>query len=158
MKKLNSKILDDVLTKHQVKFPNIANSEDLLAQTYTQFKKRKKPKIIVKQKFLKNYRDYKFNSLQKAFKLKSRKNLTPYDCSIMLVDGPKINDDGYLYFLPQLIKHILKDPIHENLLRSRLKSLRQKNLTSDEIEIIEKLLILADEIQAYCDMTKKDSD
>ena len=35
MKKLNSKILDDVLTEHQVKFSNIENSEDLLAQTYT---------------------------------------------------------------------------------------------------------------------------
>ena len=155
MKKFNSKIVDHVLTKHQVKFPNLANSENLLANAHTKFKKRKKPKIIVKQKHLKDSKDYKFISIQKAFKLKNRKNLTPYDCSIMLGGGPLINDDGYLYFLPRLLRHILKDPIHKNLLSSRLKSLDRKNLSSDEAEIIEKIITLTDEIEAYCDMVKK---
>ena len=155
MKKLNSKILDDVLTKHQVKFPNLANSEDLLAKVHTKFQKRKKPKIMVKQKYLKDYKDYQINSIQKAFKLKTRKNLTPYDCSIMLAGGSLINDDGYLYFLPKLFKHILKDPIHDNLLSLRLKSLDKGNLSSDETEIIEKIIIIANEIKAYCEMIKK---
>ena len=155
MKKLNSKILDDVLAKHQVKFPNLANSEDLLAKAHTQFKKRKKPKVMVKQKYSKNYKDYKINSIQKAFKLKTRKNLTSYDCSIMLAGGSLISDDGYLYFLPKLFKHILKDPIHDNLLSSRLKSLDKGNLSSDETEIIEKIIVIANEIKAYCEMIKK---
>jgi hypothetical protein len=157
MKKLNSKILDDVLTNHQIKFPNLANSEDLLAKTHTKFKKRKKPQTVVKQKYLKNYKDYKINSIQKAFKLKTRKNITPYDCSIMLAGGSRINDDGYLYFLPKLFKHILKDPIHDNLLSSRLKSLDKRNLSSDETEIVEKIIIIANEIKAYCEMIKKDN-
>ena len=155
MKNMNSKILDDVLAKHQAKFPNLANSENIIAKSYTQFKQRKKPKTIVNQNYLKNSRDYKLNSIQKAFKLKTRKNLTPYDCSILLADGPLINDDGYLYFLPRLLKHILKDPIYENLLSSRLKSIDKRNLSSDETAIIEKIIILADEIEAYCDMQKK---
>ena len=155
MKKLNSKILDDVLTKHQVKFPNLANSEDLLAKAHTKFKKRKKPKIMVKKKYLKNHKDTKIISIQKAFRLKTRKNLTPYDCSIMLAGGSIINDDGYLYFLPKLFKHILKDPIHDNLLSSRLKSLDKKNLSSDETEIVEKIIIIANEIKAYCEMIQK---
>ena len=117
-------------------------------------KKRKKPKIIVKQKQLKNSKDYKCKSIQKAFKLKNRKNLTPYDCSIMLTGGPLISDDGYLYFLPRLLEHVLEDPIHEELLNSRLKRLDTRNLSSDETAIIEKIKILADEIRAYSDMLK----
>ena len=155
MKNMNSKILDDVSAKYQAKFPNLANSKDLLAKAQTQFKKRKKPKIIVKQKQLKNSKDYKCKSIQKAFKLKNRKNLTPYDCSIMLTGGPLISDDGYLYFLPRLLEHVLEDPIHEELLNSRLKRLDTRNLSSDETAIIEKIIILADEIEAYCDMQKK---
>ena len=54
MKNMNSKILDDVLAKHQAKFPNLANSENILAKSYTQFKQRKKPKTIVNQNYLKN--------------------------------------------------------------------------------------------------------
>ena len=154
MKNMNSKILDDVSAKYKAKFPNLANSKDLLAKAQTQFKKRKKPKIIVKKKQLKNSKDYKFKSIQKAFKLKNRKNLTPYDCSIMLTGGPLISDDGYLYFLPRLLEHVLEDPIHEELLNSRLKRLDTKNLNSDETAIIEKIKILADEIRAYSDMLK----
>jgi hypothetical protein len=154
MKNMNSKILDDVSAKYQAKFPNLVNSKDLLAKAQTQFKKRKKPKIIVKQKQLKNSKDYKCKSIQKAFKLKNRKNLTPYDCSIMLTGGPLISDDGYLYFLPRLLEHVLEDPIHEELLNSRLKRLDTKNLNSDETAIIEKIKILANEIRAYSDMLK----
>ena len=154
MKNMNSKILDDVSAKYQAKFPNLANSLDLLAKAQTQFKKRKKPNIIVKQKHLKGSKDYKYNSIQKAFKLKTRKNLTPYDCSIMLSGGPAICDDGYLYFLPRLLEHVLEDPIHEDLLTPRLKRLDTRNLSSDETAIIEKIKILADEIRAYSDMLK----
>ena len=62
MKNRNSKILDDVSVNYQAKFPNLANSLDLLSKAQTQFKKRKKPKIIVKQKQLKDSKDYKFKS------------------------------------------------------------------------------------------------
>jgi hypothetical protein len=154
MKNMNSKILNDVAAKYQAKFPNLANSIDLLEKAQTQFKKRKKPKIIVKQKQLKDSKDQKLKSIQKAFKLKTRKNLTPYDCSIMLTGGPLISDDGYLYFLPRLLKHVLEDPIHEDLLNSRLKRLDTRNLSSDETAIVEKIKILADEIRAYSDMLK----
>ena len=130
MRPIESKILDDVQTKYQVNFPNLANSEDLLTKTYVQFKNRKRPKFIIDQKHQKDHKDYEFNSIQKAFKLKTIKNLTPYDCSIILLRGPLINDDAYLYFLPRLLKHLLKDPLHEDLLSSRLKSLDKKNLSS----------------------------
>ena len=56
MKKIESKILDDVYAKYQIKFPNIANSKYLLTRTYHQFKNRKRPKLIVNQKNLKNQR------------------------------------------------------------------------------------------------------
>jgi hypothetical protein len=156
MRKINSKILNEVHAKYQAKFPNFANSEDLLTKTYDQFKNRKKPRFIVNQKYLKNPNDYEHKSIQKAFKLKTIKNLTPYDCWMMLVDGHLINDDAYLHFLPRLLKYILEDPIHEDLLRSRLKSLDKRNLSSDETAIIEKIKIVADEIQKYWDMLEAD--
>lgn len=149
MKQIKRKILDDVLKKHQAKFPNLANSEDLLAKTLEQFKKRKKPKSIVDQKHIENFEDDKFNSIQKAFKLKTRKNLTPYDCSIMLIRGSLFADNSFLYFLPRLFKHVLEDPINIDLLISRLKSLDKRNLRSDETEIIEKIKMVADEIEGY---------
>jgi hypothetical protein len=152
MEKINSKILHEVNTKYQVKFPNLANSEDLLTKTYDQFKNRKKPEYIVDKKHSKDPKDYQWKSIQKAFKLKTIKNLTPYDCWMMLVDGPLINDDAYLYFLPRLLKHVLEDPIHEDLLSSRLKTLDKRNLSSDETTIIGKIIIVADEIEEYWDM------
>jgi hypothetical protein len=152
MEKINSKILHEVNTKYQVKFPNLANSEDLLTKTYDQFKNRKKPEYIVDKKHSKDPKDYQWKSIQKAFKLKTIKNLTPYDCWMMLVDGPLINDDAYLYFLPRLLKHVLEDPIHEDLLSSRLKTLDKRNLSSDETPIIGKIIIVADEIEEYWDM------
>jgi hypothetical protein len=152
MEKINSKILHEVHTKYQVKFPNLANSEDLLTKTYDQFKNRKKPEDIVDKKHSKDPKDYQCKSIQKAFKLKTIKNLTSYDCWMMLVDGPVINDDAYLYFLPRLLKHVLEDPVHEDLLSSRLKSLDERNLSPDETAIIEKIIIVADEIEGYWDM------
>jgi hypothetical protein len=157
MKNMKSKILDDFSAKYQAEFPNLANSLDLVAKAQTQFKKRKKPKIIVKQKRLKDSKNYKFKSIQKAFKMKTRKNLTSYDCSVMLTGGPLISDDGYLYFLPRLLEHVLEDPIHEDLLSSRLKRLDTRNLSSDEAAIIEKINILADEIRVYSKMVKTKS-
>ena len=154
MIKIHSKILDDVHTNYQEKFPNLANSEGLVKKTYAQFKKRKRPKLIVEHKHMKNYKNYKFNRIQKAFKLKTIKNLTSYDCSIMLVGGPQINDDAYLYFLPRLLKHLLKDPINKDLLSSRLKSLDKRKLNSDETSIIENIIMVADEIGEYLDMHK----
>lgn len=154
MRKINSRILDDVNTKYPAKLTNLANSENLLTKTYAQFKNRKRPKFIVDQKHLKDRKDYKFNSIQKAFKLKTIKNLTPYDCSIMLVGGPLINDNAYLYFLPRLLKHLLEDPIHKDLLTSRLKSLDKKNLSPDDTAIIEKIIIVAEELKVYWDMLK----
>jgi len=94
MKKINSKILHDVLAKYQVKFPNLANSEDLITKTYDQFKNRKRPKFIIEQKHFKDLKDYECKSIRKAFKLKTIKNLTPYDCWMLLIDGPLINDDA----------------------------------------------------------------
>ena len=154
MEKINSKILNDVHVKYQVKFPNLANSEDLFNKTYDQFKNRKKPKFILDQKHFKDPKDYEYKSIQKAFKLKTIKNITAYDCWKMLIDGPLINDDAYLYFLPRLLKHVLEDPIHEDLLSSRLKSLDKRNLSSDETAIVEKIITLADEIEEYWDMHK----
>jgi len=152
VEKINSKILYEVHTKYQAKFPNLANSEDLLTKTYYQFKNRKKPEYIVDKKNSKNPKDYECKSIQKAFKLKTIKNLTPYDCWKMLVDGPVINDDAYLYFLPRLLKHVLEDPIQEDLLSSRLKSLDKRNLSSDESAIIVKIITVIDEIEKYWDM------
>ena len=154
MKKIASKILDDVYAKYQIKFPNIAKSEDLLTKTYLQFRNRKRPKFIVNQKNLKNPKDNECKSIQKAFKLKTIKNLNPYDCWVMLVDGHLINDDAYLHFLPRLLKHVLEDPIHEDLLSSRLKSLDKRKLSSAETAIIEKIKIVADEIEAYRDIVE----
>ena len=151
MKNINSKIIDHVHAKYQVKFPNLANSEDLLAKTYHQFKNRKKPKFVVIQKKLKDIKDYKCKSIQKALKIKTIKNLNPYDCWVMLVDGHLINDDAYLYFLPRLFKHVLEDPIQIDLLSSRLKSLDKRNLSSAETALIEKIKIVADEIEEYRD-------
>ena len=152
MEKINSKILHEVHTKYQVKFPNLANSEDLLAKTYNQFRKRQKPEYIFDKKCSKDPKDNQWKSIQKAFTLKTIKNLTPYDCWMMLVDGPVINDDAYLYFLPRLLKHVLEDPIHEDLLSSRLKSLDKRNLSSDESAIIVKIITVVDEIEKYWDM------
>jgi hypothetical protein len=154
MEKINSKILHEVHTKYQVKFPNLANSEDLLTKTYDQFKNRKKPEYIVDKKHSKDPKDCECKSIQKAFKLKTIKNLTPYDCWMMLVDGSLINDDAYLYFLPRLLKHVLEDPVHEDLLSSRLKTLNKGDLIRDESAIIEKIIILADEIEGYWGMRK----
>jgi hypothetical protein len=154
MEKINSKILNDIHAKYQAKFPNLANSEDLFNKTYDQFKNRKKPKFILDQKHFKDPKDYECKSIQKAFKLKTIKNVTAYDCWKMLIDGPLINDDAYLYFLPRLLKHVLEDPIHEDLLSSRLKSLDKRNLSSDETAIVEKIITLADEIEEYWDMHK----
>ena len=149
MKKINSKILHDVHSKHQIKFPILANSEDLFTKTYDQFKNRKRPKFIVDQKHLKDAKNHESKSIQKAFKLKTTKNLSPYDCWIMLKDGSLINDEAYLYFLPRLLKHVLEDPIQEDLLSSRLKRLDKQNLSSDENAIIEEIIILVDEIKKY---------
>ena len=152
MEKINSKILHEVHTKYQAKFPNLANSENLLTKTYDQFKNRKKPEFIVDKKHSKVPKNIECKSIQKAFKLKTIKNLTPYDCWTMLVDGAVINDDAYLYFLPRLLKHVLEDPVHEELLSSRLKTLDKRNLSSDESALIEKIIIVADELEAYWDM------
>ena len=119
---------------------------------YNQFKTRKKPKYIVNQKRLSDHKDYECKSIQKAFKLKTVKNLTPYDCWTMLVDGYLICDDAYLHFLPRLFEHVLEDPINEDLLSSRLKGLDKRNLSSDETAIIEKIKIVAAEIEEYWDM------
>ena len=53
-----------------------------------------------------------------------------------------MKDNAYLYFLPRLLKHLLEDPIHKDLLTSRLKSLDKKNLSPDDTAIIEKIIIL----------------
>ena len=145
-------MLHEVHTKYQVRFPNLANSEDLLAKTYYQFKNRKKPDYLIDKKHSKDHKDYECKSIQKAFKLKNIKNLSAYDCGMMLVDGSVINDDAYLYFLPRLLKHVLEDPVHENLLSSRLKTLDRKNLSPDETAIIEKIKIVVDEIDKYRNM------
>ena len=71
---------------------------------------------------------------------------------MMLVDGPIINDDAYLYFLPRLLKHVLEDPVHEELLSSRLKTLDKGNLSSDESALIKKIIIVVDELEAYWDI------
>ena len=152
MRKINSKVLGEVHAKYQVKFPNLAQSDNLLTIIYDQFKTRKKPKFIVSQKRLNDPKDYDCKSIQKAFKLKTVKNLTPYDCWTMLVDGYLINDDAYLHFLPRLFEHVLEDPINEDLLSLRLKGLDKSNLSSDESAIIEKIKIVADEIEQYWDM------
>ena len=152
MRKINSKVLGEVHAKYQVKFPNLAQSDNLLTIIYDQFKTRKKPKFIVNQKRLSDHKDYECKSIQKAFKLKTFKNLTPYDCWTMLVDGYLICDDAYLHFLPRLFEHVLEDPINEDLLSSRLKGLDKRNLSSDETAIIEKIKIVAAEIEEYWDM------
>lgn len=152
MRKINSKVLGELHAKYQVKFPNLAKSDDLLTKIYDQFKARKKPKFIVSLKRLNNPKDYESKSIQKAFKLKNVKNLRPYDCWTMLVDGYLINDDAYLHFLPRLFEHVLEDPINEDLLSSRLKGLDKRNLSSDETAVIEKIKIVAAEVGDYWDM------
>ena len=147
MKKINRRNTQSVQAQYQVKFPNCAKSKDLLTKTYAQFKNRKRPKTVVNQKHLHDSKYYECQSIQKAFKLKNKRNLNPYDCWIMLVRGNLINDDAYLYFLPRLFEHVLEDPIHEDLLCSRLKSLDKKKLSSDETEMIEKIKIVVDELQ-----------
>ena len=58
MRKINSKVLGEVHAKYQVKFPNLAQSDNLLTIIYDQFKTRKKPKFIVSQKRLNDPKDY----------------------------------------------------------------------------------------------------
>ena len=152
MKKINRKVFSEGHAKYQAKFPNLAKSDDLLTKIYDQFKTRKKPKFIVNQKRLNDPKDYECKSIQKAFKLKTVKNLTPYDCWTMLVDGHLLSDDAYLHFLPRLFEYVLEDPIKEDLLSSRLKSLDKRNLSSDENTIIEKIKIVTAEIEEYWGM------
>jgi hypothetical protein len=85
-------------------------------------------------------RDEECKSIERDFAGKDRNDMSYNDCSAMIIDGPLIKKEAFLYFLPRLAKAVFEEDGDSFMLLQNLESFNLEAFSKDKADVLKELI------------------